>query len=84
MSKETKKLLREYKEINKGGRYSPRYAYLMLDTKSKEMWIDEFYSVGHSSYIEYGKGVINLGETIKESGKELNVENIENFINELE
>lgn len=83
MSKEIKKLLREYKEINKGGQYSPRYACLMLDTKSKEMWIDEFYSVGHCSHIEYGKGVINLGKAIKESGKELNVENIENFINEL-
>lgn len=80
-SKELKKAVKEYNTLNKGGKYSPKYGCLMLDKESGEIWTDEFYSVGHSSHIEYdSKTIINLGKIMKEKELEINEDNVKSFI----
>lgn len=60
-----KKAVGEYNRANAGGCYSPRYGYLMLDRSTGEVWTDEFYSLGHTSWINYhDSAIINLGSKI--------------------
>ena len=53
--------VKDYKEANAGGAYSPRYGYLMLDRNSGEIWTDEFYSLGHNNWKNYNDpAIINI------------------------
>ncbi len=36
--KNVNKAVRDYKQLNAGGRYSPLYGKLMLDLSSEEVW----------------------------------------------
>lgn len=53
-----KKAVGDYQKFNKGGRYDPHYGLLMFDKSTGELWTDEFYDLGHNSYIEYNSADI--------------------------
>lgn len=56
-----KKAVGEYRRCNEGGYYSPRYGRMMLDRATGEVWVDEFYSIGHNSWKEYhDESIINI------------------------
>lgn len=56
-----KRAVGEYKRANAGGRYSPRYGRLMLDRDTGELWVDEFYSLGHNAWKVYrDKAIVDI------------------------
>ena len=76
-----KKAVGDYQRANVEGSYSPRYGCLMFDQKSGELWTDEFYSLGHSSWKEYqSKSVVNLGKMMQDREIDINMKNIKEFI----
>lgn len=57
-----KKAIREYKQLNKGGIFSPWYGELMYNRETHEAWTDSFYSIGHNSWkVYHDDAIINLG-----------------------
>jgi hypothetical protein len=73
-----KKAVGDYKRYNNGGVYDPHYSNLMFNVKTGELWNDEFYDLGHNSYVQYNdKNIINLS-AIMES--EVTMNNIKDFI----
>lgn len=78
-----KKAVGEYTRANAGGYYSPRYGCLMFDKSTRELWIDEFYSIGHNSWNQYhSESIINLGRIMERLGIEVNMQNVKSFIAE--
>ena len=75
-----KKAIGDYKRFNDGGAYSPRYGLLMYEKSSGYLWADEFYDLGHNSYIVYDDDIVNLGLLMKEKGIEVNMKNTKEFI----
>ena len=75
-----KKAIGDYKRFNEGGAYNPRYGLLMYEKSSGYLWTDEFYDLGHNSYIVYDDDVVNLGLLMKEKGIEVNMKNTKEFI----
>lgn len=72
-----KKAVGDYNRANKGGVYSPRYGYIMLDRESGEVWTDEFYSLGHGSWKQYhSNNVINLSRYMTEREIAINMANV--------
>lgn len=58
-----KKALREYKQLNKGGIFSPWYGELMYDKETHEIWTDTFYDVGHNSFkVYHDSDIIHLSK----------------------
>lgn len=56
-----KKAVGDYRWANSGGYYSPRYGYLMLDRSTGAVWVDDFYSLGHNSWVHYDDpAIVNL------------------------
>ena len=73
-----KKAIGDFKRFNKGGIYDPHYGYLMFNTRTGELWTDEFYDLGHNQYVKYeDKDIINLGAIMEE---EINIQNVKDFI----
>lgn len=84
-----KKAIRDYKELNKGGQYDPHYGLLMFDKSTGELWTDEFYDLGHNSYIDYDNtDIISLGLEMRdyylhefgEYEPEITMETVKDFI----
>lgn len=76
-----KKAVGDYHRFNSGGYYSPEYGILMYDKESGEIWTDQFYSLGHNSWIEYhGDSIVYLGKMMGERGLEVNMKNVKEFI----
>ena len=77
-----KKAIGDYKRFNEGGAYNPRYGFLMYEKSSGHLWTDEFYDLGHNSYIVYDDDgdVVNLGLLMKEKDIEVNMKNTKEFI----
>ena len=77
-----KKAIGDYERFNEGGAYSPRYGLLMYEKSSGHLWTDEFYDLGHNSYIVYDDDgdVVNLGLLMKEKDIEVNMKNTKEFI----
>lgn len=72
-----KKAICDYKRANRGGFYSPRYGYLMLDRRTGEVWTDEFYSLGHGDWIQYhSPAIINLGRRIEDNNDEITIKTV--------
>lgn len=70
-----KKAIGDFNRANAGGYYSPSYGKLMLNTSTGEIWTDEFYSLGHNSWIEYhDKDIINLGNEMNDYDWQYNTE----------
>lgn len=62
-----KKAVGDYNRANAGGCYDARYGKLMLDCNTGKLWTDEFYDLGHNSWIVYhDNAVINLVSFIYE------------------
>lgn len=79
--KNLKKAVGDYKRANSEGFYSPRYGYLMYDKADGSLWTDEFYSLGHNFWKEYhSESVVNLGGMMAETGLEVNMKNVKEFI----
>lgn len=75
-----KKAVGEYNRANKGGRYSPRYANIMLDCNTGEVWTDEFYSIGHGDWKKYhDAAIINIGNTITENGDAITMKTVKAY-----
>lgn len=47
------KAVSDYNEFNKGGVYDPHYGKLMYNKSTNELWTDEFYALGHTSFKQY-------------------------------
>lgn len=78
-----RKAVRDYKELNKGGAYSPIYGLLMYDIETGNLWTDEHYDLGHGSYRNYDSGtVVNLGRMMQDRYIEINEANVKQFIAE--
>lgn len=79
-----KEEIKYYKEWNKDGWFSPKYAELMYNTESDEIWADCFYSLGRNEWNEYhSKAVVNLGQLMREDGyslKDITVKSVTNYI----
>lgn len=76
-----KKAVGDYKRLNKGGAFSPWYGHLMYDKLKKNLWTDEFYSIGHNTWNEYrSPSIINLGRMMENEGVEVNMKNVKEFI----
>lgn len=76
-----KKAVGDFKRANKGGYYSPRYGQLMFDEETGEIWVDEFYCIGHNWWKEYdSEKIVNLGSMMYEHGVEITMANIKDFI----
>ena len=76
-----KKAIGDYKWFNAGGAYDSRYGFLMYEKSSCHLWTDEFYDLGHNSYIVYDDDdIVNLGLLMKEKGIEVNMKNTKEFI----
>lgn len=76
-----KKAVGSYKELNKGGYYSPRYGYLMFDKGTGQIWTDEFYDLGHNSWVNYtDSNVINLGQLMAQDGMTVSMANVKEYI----
>ena len=76
-----KKAVGDYKRLNKGDAFSPWYGYLMYDTSKRNLWTDEFYSIGHNTWKEYhSPSIINLGRMMENEGVEVNMKNVKEFI----
>lgn len=79
-----KKAVGDYKRANEGGPYSPRYGFLMFDLSDGELWVDEFYSLGHNDWKEYhSNSIVNLGHMMSEKGIGVNMKNVKNFLENL-
>lgn len=75
--KGVKKAIGDYNRANKGGVYSPRYGYIMLDRESGEVWTDEFYSLGRNEWKQYhSPHVVNLSGYMAERGISVNMTNV--------
>lgn len=78
-----RKAVGDYQRANAEGYYSPRYGYLMYDTADKELWTDEFYSLGRNSWNEYKKDtVINLGRYMADLEMPVTMANVKKVIDE--
>lgn len=78
-----KKAVGEYQELNKGGAYSPHYGLLMFDISTGELWTDEFYSLGHSSFISYeSDSIVNLGKMMldENNNAKITMKTVKDFI----
>lgn len=72
-----KKAVGDYNRANKGGVYSPRYGYIMLDRASGDVWTDEFYSLGHGDWKQYhSPHIVNLSGYMAERGISVNMANV--------
>ena len=78
-----KKAVGDYKKLNAGGYYSPHYGYIMFDKSSGKLWTDEFYDLGHNSWINYNdKNIINLGAIMSREEIGVNMQNVKKYIAE--
>ena len=78
-----KRVVSDYRRINSEGPYSSHYGHLMFDKAGGKIWVDEFFSVGHSSWKDYdSKKVVNIGRMMTEQNLEINVNNVKAFIQE--
>jgi hypothetical protein len=76
-----KKAVGAYKRANEGGYYSPYYGRLMYDKSNGTLWTDEFYSLGHNSWVEYNSdSIVNLGAMMADEEIAVNMENVKEFI----
>lgn len=67
-----------------GGAYSPRYAYIMLDRSSGKVWADEFYDLGHGSWVKYDdSAIVNLSRIMGERDIEVNMTNVRDTAQQL-
>lgn len=70
----------EYNDANAGGMFSPRYGRLMFDVSDGDLWVDEFYSVGHNEFkVYHSSDVINLGEIILSEGESVTAANVKKY-----
>ena len=82
--KGVKKAVGDYKRLNAGGQYSPRYGYLMLDRSTGAVWVDEFYAIGHGDFKQYhSTAVINLGNCIHADDKDINMATVRAYAEKL-
>ena len=83
-SKRNKKAVGDYNRANKGGVYSPRYGYIMLDRESGNVWTDEFYSLGRNDWKQYhSPHIVNLSGYMAERGISVNMANVREAAEEL-
>lgn len=76
-----RKAVREYKDANSGGYYSPHCGYLMYDKSTGELWTDEFWSIGHNEWMEYhSDDIINIGGEMIGEGIEINERTVKEYI----
>lgn len=76
-----KKAVGDYQKANAGGIYDMRYGFLMYDKETGELWVDEFYNIGHNNYKRYeSSAIINLGERMKDLDIEITMNNVKEFI----
>ena len=80
MLKNINEAVRMYRNANAGGPYSAFYGRLMLDRSTGEIWCDEFYSLGHTSYKVYDdKSVIDLGAYITDKGERVTLSTVKRY-----
>ncbi|RHP47023.1 hypothetical protein [Clostridium sp. AF32-12BH] len=76
-----RKALKDYKEANRGGCFSPWYAFLMFDKADGSVWTDIFYDLGHNSYkLYYDDSIINLGASMNAEGLLVNADNVKRYL----
>lgn len=79
--KNLKKAVGDYQRTNKGGTYDPRYGFLMFDRKTRELWTDEYYDIGHNTWKEYNSdSIMNLGRLMGEQGLDITMKSVVEFI----
>lgn len=77
-----RKAVSEYNEFNKGGYYDPHYGRLMYNTETGDIWTDEFWSIGHNSWIEYhDPAIVNVGKAMGAEGiTKITMQTVKEFI----
>lgn len=71
----------DYQRANSEGRNSSRYGYLMYDKATGEIWVDEFYSLGHNEWKEYhSESIINLGKMMEARNIDVTMKNVKEVI----
>lgn len=76
-----RKALKNYKEANKGGCFSPWYGFLMFDTADRSVWTDTFYDLGHNSYkLYYDDSIIDLGAMMNAEDLLVNADNVKRYL----
>lgn len=76
-----RKAVREYKQYNAGGAYSPEYGELMYDKSTGELWTDYFYSIGHNNWKKYDSAdIVNLGCIMEQNDMPVTMENVKRII----
>ena len=56
-----KKSVGRYNKLNHGGIYSGHYGSLILNRATGELWVDEFFDIGHNTYRDYDdQAIIDL------------------------
>ena len=72
-----KKAVGSYNRLNAGGYYSPHYGVMMLDRGTGEVWVDEFYSIGHNNWKEYqDRNIMNLSRYMEYRGIPVTMANV--------
>ena len=76
-----KKAIREYRQINKGGIFSPWYGELMYDKETHEAWTDSFYDIGHNSFkVYHDSGIIHLSNIMQRRDLPITEHNVMKFL----
>lgn len=70
----------DYQRANKG-HYSPLYGRLMFNSRTGELWTDEFCSIGHNQWREYADpAIFEIGRSVEQSYGVVTMRTVKSYI----